>query len=174
MTRFRFRIFAALAALVPAALLVAAAPAAADEARDARFVAGCLEVNLRNGAAAAEQRCVGLLSRSCMNGPNGAAAAGQAKCLLRETAAWRRVLDGAWEELEPRVAAYDAEGPAGGAHEALLAAQEAWREFAAAECGYAYALWGDGSFRDVAGADCRLNVTARRAIQIRAQLGLGD
>lgn len=168
MSRSRALFSAALAALALLAAF-AAPPARADEAVDSRFLTACLDANLRSGAAAAERRCVGLISRACMNGEAAGADAGRARCLRRETSAWDSVMRAAWSRLEPRVKTHDA--PAGRAHEALQAAQAAWRSFAEAECGYARALWGEGSFREVAGADCRMNLSARRAIQLRAQLG---
>ncbi|MGM0585309.1 MAG: lysozyme inhibitor LprI family protein [Pseudomonadota bacterium] len=170
MSRSRALFAAAFAGL---ALLAAsaAAPARANEAVDSRFVSACLDANLRSGAAAAERRCVGLISRACMNGAAAGADAGRARCLRRETAAWESVRHAAWSQLEPRVKAHEAAASAGRAHDALRAAQAAWESFAQAECGYARALWGEGSFREVAGADCRMNLSARRAIQLRAQLG---
>jgi len=59
----------------------------------------------------------------------------------------------------------------GGGAAALRRAQTAWEAFADAECTYAHAIWGQSAYREVAGADCRLNTIARRAIQLRAQIG---
>ena len=152
--------------------LLAPPPAAAEDGIDSRFVAQCLDVHLPAGAAVAERRCVGLLSLSCMNRPEGRSTVGQSACLLREAAAWERVMETSLAALSERVALHDAASePAGAAADALVRAQSAWEAYAEAECGYAYALWGDGSFRQVAGADCRLNTVARRAIQLRAQIG---
>ena len=157
------------------ALALLAAPAAAETPApgpDARFVAQCLDVHLPRGAASAEARCVGLLSVSCMNRPEGETTIGQSACLLREASAWETLMHVSLEALSARVAARDAAvAPKGDASVLLVRAQEAWADYAEAECGYAYALWGEGSFRQVAGADCRMNVLARRAIQLRAQIG---
>ena len=161
----------ALAFAVPAAS-AAAGDAPAAPGPDARFVAQCLDVHLPRGAAAAEARCVGILSLSCMNRPEGETTIGQSACLLREAAAWETLMHVSLEALSARVAARDAAvAPKGDASVLLVRAQEAWADYAEAECGYAYALWGEGSFRQVAGADCRMNVLARRAIQLRAQIG---
>ncbi|MEM1314341.1 MAG: lysozyme inhibitor LprI family protein [Pseudomonadota bacterium] len=168
----------ARAVLLPSAalavLLLAAPDARADEGADAgadsAFVSACLDVQLPRGAAVAEQRCVGLISAGCMNRPEGATTIGQSACLLREASAWELAMNRQYELLLARVTSHDVAASAGAA-EALAKAQDAWAAYAEAECGYAYALWGDGSFRQVAGADCRLNVLARRAIQLRAQIG---
>lgn len=166
------RTLAALALAALAAAFVAVPAAAAEEGSDAGFLSQCLDAHLRGGAAPAELRCVGLIAYSCMNRPEGRSTVGQSACLLREAAAWERVLDTSLAALAERVALRDAASvPAGVAGEALSRAQAAWEAYAEAECGYAYALWGEGSFRQVAGADCRLNVNARRAIQLRAQVG---
>lgn len=169
------RAITAAAALAAAAAFSAAAlPARAqDAAADQRFVTACLDLNLRHGAASAEQRCVGLIAMSCMNAPGGATSEGQAACLGREAGAWQTVMQVAYDDLEPHVAAYDAKR-GGDAHAALMKAHEAWTAYAQAECDYAHALWAEGDYRDVAAADCRMNVTARRAIQLRAQVGAGS
>ncbi|MEO0679452.1 MAG: lysozyme inhibitor LprI family protein [Pseudomonadota bacterium] len=159
-------------ALALAAVVWTAAPSAAraDAGQDSAFVSACLDVHLPRGAATAEQRCVGLLSAGCMNRPEGATTIGQSACLLREASAWERSMSLAFDALMTRVVAHDA-ASGGAAAGALDQAQAAWAAYAETECGYAYALWGDGSFRQVAGADCRMNIMARRAIQLRAQIG---
>jgi uncharacterized protein YecT (DUF1311 family) len=167
-----------LAILAASVVLAAAAalPAAADEpapepASDAGFVGQCLDAHLSGGAAGAERACVGLIAYACMNRPEGRSTIGQSACLLREAAAWEILMRESLATLGERVLAHDAASSAGEAAPALDRAQAAWADYAEAECAYAYALWGEGSFRQVAGADCRLNVMARRAIQLRAQIG---
>ena len=159
-----------LSAVALAAALLAAPQARADEGQDSAFVSACLDVHLPRGAAVAEQRCVGLIAAGCMNRPEGATTIGQSACLLREASAWEHAMNAQYDGLLARVAGHDGASRAGAA-EALANAQTTWATYAEAECGYAYALWGEGSFRQVAGADCRLNVLARRAIQLRAQIG---
>ncbi|MFO7855216.1 MAG: lysozyme inhibitor LprI family protein [Paracoccaceae bacterium] len=166
------RRLAAAATVLLALAAPASAEGSAEPAADARFVSQCLDVHLPRGAAAAERRCVGLLSVSCMNRPEGATTVGQSACLIREAAAWESVMRAQLAALSDRVARHDAViEPAGAAAPALAEAQAAWADYAEAECRYAHALWGQGSFRQVAGADCRLNTAARRAIQLRAQIG---
>ena len=157
-----------------AALVAGGVPAAAsaDEVDDSRFLASCLNANLPVGTAAAEQRCVGLLAVSCMNGPTGASADGQARCLSREAEAWERVMTGVWDGLLSKAQAYEQHAAAEiNGSEALRRSQQAWENYAEAECTYAEELWADGTYRKVAGADCRMNTRARRAIQLRAQIG---
>lgn len=153
-----------LPAFALAALL--AAPAAAQDASDASFLGTCLSVQLPGGTATVEARCVGIIAASCMNGPDGKGLDGQARCLDREAVAWTAVMEAACADLSDR-AARKAESSAA----ALAGAQTAWAAFARAECGYAHALWGAEPFAEVASADCRLNTVARRAIQLRAQIG---
>lgn len=168
MIRRLFRVL--LPALALAVLFAASPEARAQQARDSAFVSACLDVHLPRGAAVAEQRCVGLIAAGCMNRPEGATTVGQSACLLREASAWEHAMSAQYDGLLARVSAHDDASRAGAA-EALAKAQSAWAIYAEAECGYAYALWGEGRFRQVAGADCRLNILARRAIQLRAQIG---
>ena len=51
--------------------------------------------------------------------------------------------------------------------EKLLEAQRAWIVYRDAECALDYAEWGAGSMRNIAHADCRLQMTAERTIELR-------
>lgn len=155
----------------PAMLLALLAPsgaALADNGADAAFVSACVGVNLPGGTAAAEQRCVGIIAMSCANGAAPRDTAAEAVCLRREAKAWVVVMDDAWASLSARAEANAARADGAAA---LRRAQTAWEAFADAECTYAHAIWGESAYREVAGADCRLNTIARRAIQLRAQIG---
>lgn len=154
--------------LAALALIALSAPAVADTApadpaADARFAAACMGVHLPSGTAAVEQRCVGLIALSC---GSGAEMPGQTACLGREAEAWTSLAATALTDLSARAATLSPP-----AAEALTRAQSAWDAFAAAECAYAAALWSDPAVAALAAADCGLNTAARRAIQLRAQLG---
>jgi uncharacterized protein YecT (DUF1311 family) len=152
-------------------LLPAAAPAAADEIEDARFLESCVEAHLPRGTAATEDACLGIISAACASvAPDEAA---EEACHVRERSAWRSLMDEWSAELLAAAVALDARDDRQSASsDALRRAQKAWERFAEAECGYAHTLWGESSYRSVAQAECEMRQTARRAIQLRGQLGL--
>ncbi|MDF2231135.1 DUF1311 domain-containing protein [Albimonas sp. CAU 1670] len=167
-----------VAALAALTTWSAPAPAAADELDDARFLTQCVETNLKSGTARAESICLGLIALPCTDaGPSGDDALAQEKhetaCLKREHAAWQVAMDEWWPDLLAAAVTLDARDDRQSASaDALRQAQRSWESFAEAECGYAAALWGRSTYRDVSRADCEMRTLARRAIQLRAQTGL--
>lgn len=163
--------------IVPAAAVLAAsllsAPAMADEDARARAdLRACLAAGAGTGAAA--RACIGVVTDPCQDaGPGGQTTLGMVDCLRRETRAWDRLLDEeyaaatAWAQVED-----DAERPLfpefAARAEALRTAQAAWVAFRDAECRLAYAAWGAGSIRSIAGAVCHRDMTAERAIALKA------
>jgi uncharacterized protein YecT (DUF1311 family) len=55
--------------------------------------------------------------------------------------------------------------------ESLQAAQRAWIPLRDADCSLEYAMWGSGSMRQIASADCGMRLTGERAIYLKF---LGD
>lgn len=169
---------AALALAAVPAWTAPVAPAAADELDDARFLGQCVETHLRQGTARTESVCLGLIALPCtdagpMDGDEQATEKHETACLVREHKAWRIALDEWWPDLLAAAVTLDARDDRQSASaDALRQAQRSWESFAEAECGYAAALWGRSSYRDVSRADCEMRTLARRAIQIRAQIGL--
>jgi len=56
----------------------------------------------------------------------------------------------------------------------LRDAQRAWIAYRDANCAMEYGLWGAGSMRQIAGADCQMRMTAERMLELRSyrqQLG---
>src|SRR5690606_5118972 len=49
----------------------------------------------------------------------------------------------------------------------LRYAQRAWIAFRDANCAMEYGVWGAGSMRQIAGADCQLRMTAERTLELR-------
>jgi uncharacterized protein YecT (DUF1311 family) len=158
--------------LVPL-LLALAAPAAADELEDAAFVADCVEANLSRGTAGAELRCLGIISAAC--GANAGDEEARQACFEREQSAWATTMEEWFSEVLAATVSLDARDDRQSASsDALRRAQKAWQRFREAECGYAYTLWGQSTYRSVAQAECDMRQTGRRAIQLRGQMGLED
>jgi uncharacterized protein YecT (DUF1311 family) len=51
--------------------------------------------------------------------------------------------------------------------DSLRDAQRAWIPLRDAQCALEYAMWGSGSMRQIAGAACLLDLTAKRVIYLR-------
>ena len=155
------------------ALAALSGPAlAGDASADAAMLDTCLA---GADSRAAREDCLGLVSTACMDGrADGGTTLGITECRMAEAQAWDRHLNAAYADRMGEFTGMDAaEAEAAFATRAdsLRAAQRAWIAFRDAECGLAYALWGAGSMRGIAAADCRMTMTAERAVEL---LGLGE
>lgn len=105
--------------------------------------------------------CVGAASNQCQTGPGGSSTMGIGQCLSAEAEVWDRLLNDEWKQL--RAVFKDDQTAA----DSLLAAQRAWIAWRDAECGFQYDRYGGGSMRSVAATGCRMELTARRAFELR-------
>ena len=118
--------------------------------------------------------CRDAVSGPCMEREvGGQTTLGMSSCLMAEAAAWDRHLNEEYRATMTVFAEQDAEEAAffpgiPPRADALKAAQRAWIAFRDAECALAYAQWGAGSMRSIAGAGCQADMTATRAIELRA------
>ncbi len=162
------------------AALLAAAPALAEAPYDG-FMAGIAPCYAAAAGREAAEACIGSGSGACMAGaPDGQTTVGMMFCLLAERDAWDRLLNAEYARARTAAAgADDAERP----HfpefarraEQLLTAQRAWIAFRDAQCAMEYGVWGAGSMRQIAGADCQLRLTAGRTLDLRDyRQSLGD
>jgi uncharacterized protein YecT (DUF1311 family) len=154
--------------LVMAAFCATGGPAPADEAAR-ELLAGCVDLAETRADAVA---CRGAHARICMEGEGGATTIGMSACAAEEAEAWERLIDETYADLVllARRAAIRAaeEGRAAAPLEAMLEeAQRAWLAFRDADCDQEYAIWGEGSQRQVAGAWCLLERNATRLIELR-------
>jgi len=123
------------------------------------------------------QACIGEAAGVCMAAEDqNQTTIGMMFCLLAEREAWDRLLntqyqstlaglrreDEADQDLFPEFA---------NRVDSLRAAQRAWIPLRDADCSLEYAMWGSGSFRQIAGADCQMRRTAQRTIYLKF---LGD
>jgi len=147
--------------------LIALGPATAS-AQDlpAGALAG-LEATVRScfaGAAPGETAlaCLGQGAKPCTETPEGMTTIGTMQCLQAETAVWDDLLNTEYKALRAQMLAQG-----GNLNEMLLDAQRAWITFRDAECALEYARWGDGSIRQIVAANCLMEMTAARAIELR-------
>lgn len=114
--------------------------------------------------------CIGRFAEACMAGEEGGwSTTGMMFCTLAEAHAWDVLLNRDYQRAMETARAHDAEEaeffPEYAARaEWLRNAQRAWIGYRDAQCGFDHAFWGAGSMRMVAGASCRLDMTADRAI----------
>ena len=124
--------------------------------------------------ACEDQSCVGEAASFCMETTDGGYSTfGMMDCLLKENDVWdeqlnivyrearafAKAMDAADKDLFPEYAVRDMQ---------LLEAQRAWIAFRDANCAMEYGVWGAGSMRQIAGADCLLEMTSRRVFELRA------
>jgi uncharacterized protein YecT (DUF1311 family) len=169
--------------VIAAALLaLLAGPAAAQEPpAPAPQVAACVAAADRDPEA--ERACVGAASLACIEaGPDAQTTLGMMECYMAETAAWDAELNAVYQSLlalaeamaaadpsaaEPSGDATSAADPAAVSHAALLReAQRAWIAFRDADCAEAAGYWGEGTMRLVAGAECMMERTAGRTLEL--------
>ena len=127
-------------------------------------------------ATTSEERsaCIGQMSTTCMDKEDGGQTTiGMVWCLNAEADVWDRWLNAEYKSTRAGAEAVDKDEAKffpefARRAETLLAAQRAWIAFRDAECDLAYAEWGSGSMRNIAFADCRLQMTAERTLRLRA------
>ena len=126
------------------------------------------------GEAEAERGCIGVYADACISRPGGETTVGMSGCLLAEADAWDGLLNETWGQILPAARAMsEAEArdglPPVAREDMLRAAQRAWIAFRDADCAYDVAFWGQGSMRQIAGAQCMLERTGQRVIDLRAK-----
>ena len=163
---------------VLSALLVALSVSPAH-AQDPEAALSDLRACLEIASGAGVRDCVGIYAQACMAAHGGDTTLGIADCTIAEAAAWDRVLDETFAQLvilsRDRIALEEQAGAAPAPlDEMLREAQGAWITFRDADCAQEYAVWGEGSMRQIAGAWCRLDRTSQRVIELRAKRAAFD
>lgn len=146
-------------ALVIAAMVALAAPAAADPP-DGEIDARALVLNCVNAAGVIEsavRACQGIAAQPCHN--VSVTTHDMVMCAAREGEAWDEVVTASLSRL--RAAQPDLA-------DALNAAQDDWRAHRDSECGYRVARWGEGSGARVVFAGCLAQMNADRAADLIA------
>lgn len=122
----------------------------------------------------AQKACIGKMSTACMDSQEGGhSTLGMTSCMAAEAEVWDKHLNAEYKATRAYMKAADTDEAEyfpefARRVETLLAAQRAWIAFRDAECDLAYAEWGSGSMRNIAWADCRMQMTAERTIELRA------
>ncbi|MEZ5752092.1 MAG: lysozyme inhibitor LprI family protein [Paracoccaceae bacterium] len=146
---------------------VVASPALAEAPYD-QFMGGipaCLEED--------KQECIGDAAAACFEGaPDGQTTVGMMFCMLAERDAWDALLNAEYGLARAEAQNFDNADRANAPQFAVRAdqlrdAQRAWIAFRDAECTMRYGMWGSGSMRQLAGANCHMSLTAERTFALR-------
>ena len=121
----------------------------------------------------ARRACMGQMAQTCMDSQEGGhSTLGMTSCLNAEADVWDKFLNveykatmAAFRAMDEDEAEYFPEFA--NRAEKLRDAQRAWIAFRDGECALAYAMWGSGSMRNIAYTDCRMQMTAKRAMELR-------
>ncbi|WP_068297033.1 lysozyme inhibitor LprI family protein [Pararhodobacter sp. CCB-MM2] len=118
------------------------------------------------------EACYGTAAQACMQGaPDGETTYGMMECLLSEASAWDTLLNREYQRARAFARGLDDDeadsSMASAREETLRDAQRAWIAFRDANCAMEYALWGAGSMRMIAGADCTNRMTHQRVMDLR-------
>lgn len=153
--------------------LILGTPALAEEAPalDTAAMQSCLD-------AAAEPvgkyACIGMASDACQQVPGHDSTAGMTECLGAERGWWDARLNETYDKLMASHRDTDkaTEGVAGAQPQApaLRAAERAWLAYRDAECAYQQGFFAGGSGAGPAVLLCEMDLTGRRAIDLRASL----
>lgn len=154
-----------MARLFPALALAMLVPAGSGSAQEAvvdpAIVAACFDGAPRNSVAPG---CIGLAARLCENADRPTTI-GSMSCAMAETAEWDAILNREYSATREHF-----QGIAG-VGDTLLAAQRAWIALRDADCKIAYDRYDGGSMRVIASSYCRLEHTARRALELKNMRG---
>ena len=147
------------------ALLALPGAAMANDWLYAPVVAACF--------ASGEADCIGEAATMCMTEePDGETTVGMMSCLMAEHQVWDGLLNAEYTKARDHAAMLDAaDAPTFPAFavraDQVRDAQRAWIAFRDANCAMQYGLWGAGSMRQIAGADCVMRMTATQTIALR-------
>lgn len=153
---------------VAAAALILALPATAAEHELETFQPVLTQCYEAAATPDAKRACIGKMWDACQTTPDGGTTIGMSFCALAERDVWDGYLNAEYRATMDAMRRMDAaDGPEFATRADFLRdAQRAWIAFRDAECGLAYAIWGSGSMRQIAGAACLRDLTAERTIEL--------
>ena len=152
--------------MVTLAAVFASSTQARDLAVDSAVVQACFEQILDVRGLPA---CVRDAASACQQLPFGDDTPGITQCLMLEAGVWDELMEAELENLRARLVAAGQENGMTRQLDAVAlldVAQAEWRGYRDAQCSFERAYYGMGSFRSVAAAGCRLELTALRASQM--------
>ncbi|MEL6640669.1 MAG: lysozyme inhibitor LprI family protein [Pseudomonadota bacterium] len=118
--------------------------------------------------------CLGQAANVCQEQDGGGTTVGTVECVASEHSAWDALLNEEYQDLRAVFSARTGGGNDLTGEElnaSLLNAQRAWIAFRDAECGLQYDRYRGGTIRGIVGANCKMVMTASRALTLRDMAG---
>ena len=145
-----------LVACVLALVAAGALPAAAD---DTAIIEACLKTAYAddNGKP---QDCIGRIADACLDKPENQSTHAMMACSDNETKIWDALLNTEYQRLLGAVE--------GKTKDDIVKAQRQWVGLRDADCAIPYALFDGGTMAQPIGANCIMQSTAERMLQVRA------
>jgi uncharacterized protein YecT (DUF1311 family) len=143
-----------LAAAVLLAMLAFMMPAAAE---DAATINACLETE--QAANRSGRDCIGRISDHCLQLPGNESTSGMVQCVDGETTVWDALLNADYQRVLGALADKAADS--------VRQAERAWIAARDADCRVPYDIYEGGSMARLDAANCMLDHTAERVLQLR-------
>jgi uncharacterized protein YecT (DUF1311 family) len=159
LTRHFFNIGAFVIASVPSAGI--AQTNDQPTANERRAITSCIDRSVRNNRP--HLRCIGAVSRPCINKPGNSSTVGMKLCLNREASVWDQLLNENYQNIRKSITPKGAK--------LLTGIQRTWIKWRAAKCSLGYARHEGGTLAGVVANDCYASTTALRAIEFPQALG---
>lgn len=150
----------ALLAMAGAAGLEAEAVGAVPSGEDEAKLQQCLEAVRK--AESDARACIGVVADPCLDSSGEASPQGMIACIDREVVLWDRMMSARFGSLMSRI-----DETVG---ERVRDVQESWVSYRDKRCALGDVLFAEGALTPVWAADCMLQETGRRAIEIGALL----
>ena len=147
---------ARLAVCLLALLVACALPAEAD---DTAVIEACLKSAYADDKGKPHD-CIGRLADACLDKPENQSTHAMSACSNAEADIWDALLNAEYHRL---LAAVD-----GKAKDDIVKAQRQWVGLRDADCAIPYALFDGGTMAQPIGANCVMQSTAERMLQVRA------
>lgn len=143
---------------VLAGLMSLGAVSEVARADDAEVISACLKSAFADNKDA--RTCIGLAANACLDNPENQSTHAMADCSRGETKIWDDLLNAEYKRLLGAVE--------GKAKDAVVKAQRQWVGLRDMDCSVPYELFEGGTMAQPIGADCVMENTAERMLQLRA------
>lgn len=141
--------------IVAGVWLAAATPLVAD---DAAVIAACLKsADAGNGKP---RDCIGRVADACLDKPENQSTHDMVACADKETKIWDALLNAEYQRLLGAVE--------GKTKDDVVKAQRQWLALRDSDCAIPYALFDGGTMAQPIAANCVMENTAERMLQVRA------
>ncbi len=112
------------------------------------------------------EACIGVVSNACQEEPEGSTTYGMMQCAQRELDLWDQRLNAAYTIMRAQMQEQGQDSR----RDALQTAQRIWIEYRQAECVQLGLAYEGGTMRGIVHNSCFNDFTARRALELEAQL----